>query len=158
MTNRDHELERKRQRQRNRFNRDPEAFRNRQKSYRADNPEYVDKIKIRVRERRLGNPEWYLWDKARSRAKKGQLPFNIEVKDVIIPEVCPILEMPLKVLGLRNGHQCPTIDRVDNSKGYVKGNIVVISYRANSIKRDATLDELEKLVEFYHKLRKERGE
>ncbi len=36
----------------------------------------------------------------------------------------------------------PTIDRLDPSKGYVQGNVVVISNKANRIKSNATSDEV----------------
>ncbi len=49
----------------------------------------------------------------------------------------------------RQGPSSPTIDRIDNTRGYTKDNVLVVSHRANSIKSDATLDELEAIVSFY---------
>ncbi len=49
----------------------------------------------------------------------------------------------------------PTIDRVDNTKGYIPGNVAVISYRANCLKRDSSLDELIKLVDYVKSYKKE---
>lgn len=46
----------------------------------------------------------------------------------------------------------PSLDRIDNRLGYVKGNVIVVSHRANAIKRDATLDELRRIVAFYEPL------
>lgn len=46
----------------------------------------------------------------------------------------------------------PSIDRIDPKRGYVRGNVVVVSMRANSIKREATIDELRKMVAFYESL------
>lgn len=43
----------------------------------------------------------------------------------------------------------PTLDRLDNTKGYVRGNVIVVSYRANRLKSDATIYELRRLAEFY---------
>lgn len=81
---------------------------------------------------------------ARSRAKKRGLPFDITYEDVVVPEFCPILGIPLKEKG-RPGwsDNSPSLDRIIPEKGYVKGNVRVISNRANRIKIDATIEELE---------------
>lgn len=44
----------------------------------------------------------------------------------------------------------PSLDRTDNRKGYVRGNVRVISFRANQIKNDASADELRALAEYVH--------
>jgi hypothetical protein len=44
--------------------------------------------------------------------------------------------------GLLTVIESPTLDRIDNSKGYIVGNVWVISMRANRLKSDATVDEL----------------
>ena len=51
----------------------------------------------------------------------------------------------------------PTLERLDNTKGYVKENICVISHRANKLKGNATLFELKAIAEFTEKMMKERG-
>lgn len=94
----------------------------------------------------------YLWSRAKYRASKSGLDFNIEVEDVVIPTFCPVFGIPLIPFSGRCSPNVPTIDRIDNTQGYVKGNIIVVSFRANSLKRDATLDELSKLVDFYSTL------
>ena len=88
------------------------------------------------------NFEAGMWRAAKRRARIKGLEFNIEVSDIIIPEVCPILEVPL-VLGTKGNYEyTPSLDRIDNSKGYIKGNIMVISKKANSMKNSASLQEL----------------
>jgi hypothetical protein len=42
----------------------------------------------------------------------------------------------------------PTLDRIDNAKGYVKGNVCVISKKANTMKNNATPEEVRKLSEY----------
>lgn len=95
------------------------------------------------------NPEQYLWAKAKNRAKTSGLEFNIEVSDIVIPEFCPVLGLKLEKGEGRQQDNSPTLDRIDSSKGYVKGNIEVISWRANSLKKDATPEELQKLATYY---------
>ena len=51
----------------------------------------------------------------------------------------------------------PSIDRKIPSLGYMKGNIWVISYRANRIKNDATVEELELLAKGMRKVYEESG-
>ena len=85
---------------------------------------------------------------ARARAKKRGIPFDIELGDLNYPDVCPILGIPL-IRRSGSFHQnSPTIDRIDPAKGYTKGNVHVVSFRANRIKWNATLDELRKIVAF----------
>lgn len=95
-----------------------------------------------------------LLNRIRSRAKTRGIPFNLSIRDIHVPDVCPILGLPL-VEKVREGgpSDCsPSLDRIDNSKGYVKGNVIVISQRANTIKGDATIEELQKIAAFYWSL------
>lgn len=91
---------------------------------------------------------------ARNRARMTGLECTITKDDIEIPEICPVLEIPLFArvgAGRSNRDQVensPSLDRIDNSKGYVPGNIAVISMRANMIKNNATLDELKAIVAY----------
>lgn len=77
-----------------------------------------------------------------SRAKAKGLEFNIDESDIVIPEICPILEVPI-IVGTKGDYEYSlSIDRVDNSKGYIKGNVQIISKKANSMKNSANPDEL----------------
>lgn len=96
---------------------------------------------------------------ARARAKKSGLEFSITEADLTIPEFCPVLGTKLTYgLGWGQGQSLTvrdtraSLDRIDNSKGYVPGNIIVVSYRANRIKSDATTTELLKIARFYARL------
>ena len=85
---------------------------------------------------------------AKSRAQRNNLEFDISIDDIIVPEVCPILGIELKKEVSQRGGQSdsPSIDRIDSSKGYVKGNIWVISLKANRCKSDLTLEQLERMA------------
>ena len=74
--------------------------------------------------------------------------FSLTKEDIIIPDVCPVLGIPLQIGSGRPSANSPTLDRRDNSKGYTPENTFVISYRANSIKSDATPEELEKVLSY----------
>ena len=95
---------------------------------------------------RLDNPELYMFIGAKSRAKANNILFNIEVEDVILPDYCPILNIPLIKGAKRATDNSPTLDRLIPSLGYIKGNVNVISNKANRTKNDATLTELKSLV------------
>jgi hypothetical protein len=90
------------------------------------------------------NPERVLYSAAKVRAKKLDLDFDLEKSDIVIPELCPILQVPM----VKGGKYAPSLDRLDNSKGYVKGNVWVISRKANTMKSDATQAELKCFAEW----------
>ena len=83
---------------------------------------------------------------ARQRAKKNNLDFNIGYDDITIPKVCPLLGIPIYVTNNIVGANSPTIDRIICEKGYVKGNVMVISHKANTVKSNLTITELELLI------------
>ena len=96
----------------------------------------------------LENPKKEMFYGAKTRAKGSGLDFNITIDDIVIPDICPIFNIPLfRGKGSSSGNS-PSLDRRDNSKGYVKGNICVISNRANSLKRDTTIEDLEKIIKY----------
>ena len=84
------------------------------------------------------DPRSPMWSRAKYRAKQKGLDFNITKEDIVIPDTCPLLGIPMT---------SPSLDRIDSSKGYTKGNVWVISNRANTLKNDATLSELKLLAE-----------
>jgi hypothetical protein len=93
-----------------------------------------------------------LWRSAKYRAKKRGIEFCIKKRDVYVPDKCPVLGVDLVV---SRGHvkpNSPTIDRIDPQKGYIKGNIIVVSSKANTIKSNATVKELEMVYGFYKNL------
>ena len=94
---------------------------------------------------RQSNREANMLSAAKSRAKKNGLDFNIEIEDIVIPETCPIIGIPLQFTDGKQNEGTPALDRIDNTKGYVKGNVQVISHKANRHKADLTLEQIEAL-------------
>jgi len=91
-------------------------------------------------------PEYQLWLSAKSRSIRDGLPFDLSVFDIKIPEYCSLLGVKLTA-GTRKAHDAsPSLDKIIPELGYVKGNIQVISHRANWIKSNATLDELKTII------------
>lgn len=86
------------------------------------------------------------------RAKRKGIPFNIALDDLEIPDACPVLGIPLKGWGENNvgGYKddSPSIDKFIPELGYVKGNVSIISFKANLLKRDSSLEEIGKLYEW----------
>lgn len=96
------------------------------------------------------NPKKYLLMLAKKRADRDQIEFDISEDDFEIPEYCPILVLKLLPVfsGMEERNEVPTLDRVDNSKGYVKGNVAVISFKANRSKTDMSLHQIENLYNY----------
>lgn len=92
------------------------------------------------------DPRVRMFLNARERSKKKNLDFTITKEDIVIPERCPLLGIKLDT-EVKDRIHSPSLDRIDASKGYIKGNVWVISNRANTLKNDATLQELKTLVE-----------
>jgi len=93
-------------------------------------------------------PERRLLIAARHRAKKHGLPIDITEADIVIPEVCPVLGIPLRFSDdYRNDHS-PSLDKIKPELGYVKGNIAVISWKANRLKSNGTATELRRIAEW----------
>jgi hypothetical protein len=92
-------------------------------------------------------PEYIMWQMAKHRAAAKGLPFNLDVHDVVIPTLCPMLKIPLFQANGVLQDNSPQLDRRNNAKGYVKGNVRVISCKANRSKSDLTLEEMKLMVE-----------
>ena len=99
--------------------------------------------------------EYTLWNAAKQRAKRQGIPFDLsplDLKELGIPEVCPVLGIPINQspgdgTGERTDNS-PSLDKFIPPLGYVKGNVHVISWRANRIKSDGSPEEWEKIAEW----------
>jgi len=101
---------------------------------------------------RRARPTIHMLARVKRRAKERGLAFDLVHADIHIPDTCPVLGIALSVSTGGASDNSPELDRIDNTKGYVKGNVLVVSRRANRIKNDATVQELEKIAAFYRAL------
>lgn len=85
---------------------------------------------------------------ARTRARVHGVPFSITPDNICIPQFCPVLGIPLIVGEGLFTDNSPSLDRFKPSLGYVPGNVYVISYRANRLKSNATIDELQRVLNY----------
>ena len=125
------------------------------REYAKRNPDVGKAATKRWRERNIGTVLYAQRDmlsRAKKRAKTKEYDFNITIEDIQAAWPadgrCPALGIELDLTGQNREHS-PSLDRIDTTKGYIRGNVVVVSYRANSIKQDSDLDELKSLVTFY---------
>jgi hypothetical protein len=122
-----------------------------QKEYRRKNSERLREYnKQYQRDYYKERPEQYLYWQLKTRAKTAGVPFNLTLDDIIIPTHCPILGIP--IFRNKGSHgptgNSPSVDRLVPALGYVKGNVWVISQRANVMKNDASFEELERFADW----------
>ncbi|AUO78181.1 hypothetical protein RSEGYP2_21 [Ralstonia phage RsoP1EGY] len=99
----------------------------------------------RIEDRETNLPKWMLRN-ARNRAKAQGLPFDLEESDIQIPLLCPVLGIPLEVSRGHFTDNSLALDKFIPELGYVKGNVAVISQKANVMKSNATIQEVEALA------------
>lgn len=133
---------------------------NAQRKKKMEDPEYYAQVCAQRKLWRAKDPRYNMWANARNRAKRDGLPFTITKEDIVIPEFCPALGVKLEIAQgerYQTGFNplSPSLDKIVPSKGYVPGNIVVVSMLANSIKRDATIEQLKQVADFYVGLTRE---
>lgn len=92
----------------------------------------------------IGKAQWAdvdirtkILNRIKTRSTKKDREFNLTIDDIIIPEICPVFRVPIKI---------PSVDRIDSTKGYTKDNIRIIENRANVLKNNATIQELELIL------------
>lgn len=102
----------------------------------------IDRKNKKKKHGKSGTVEYHMWKGSQNRAKANNIPFNLDHTDIIVPEICPILEIPIFKGTKKHTPNSPTLDRLIPELGYVKGNVRVISYKANIMKSDATIEEI----------------
>lgn len=92
--------------------------------------------------------ERVLLNTLKARSRKRGLQFNLELSDLVVPKFCPILGIELKKNNKSFCPDSPSVDRIDNTKGYVKGNVAIISNKANKMKSNYSLENFKALVKY----------
>lgn len=116
------------------------------RKYYSENLEYFKEVNKKRDDKR--DPLENIWRAARTRSRKKNLEFDIEFKDLVVPEICPILNIPLFHSKGSLSDNSPSVDRLDNSKGYTKDNIRIISHRANTLKSNMNREQVQKLLDY----------
>lgn len=144
------------------------------REYRKGNEDYLLKRRIKYYEnektnelknriqRKQDNPLkircQYLRAGMRDRARKKNLDYD---KDFFTVEYlmkrleenpnCECCKVPLDI-GFKEDRKfhdnSPSIDRVDSTKGYIKGNVAILCWRCNKHKQDSTSEELRIIADF----------
>lgn len=112
-------------------------------AYRRTNGGWCIACERNQKQRRKRDRAKHLLQQKKAQCKHYGIEFNL--KSVLIPEKCPALGI---ALDWGCSHAKPTLDRVDPQRGYVEGNVQVISARANRIKNNATANELRRIADY----------
>ena len=130
-----------------------------QKENRIKHGAYLENADIRF------HIKFSLLQSLKDRARRRGYESDLEINDMPeIPDVCPVFKIKFQLYRKwssgkgrgkgRNRHDnSPTIDRLNSNLPYLKkykGNLFVISWRANRLKSDGTLSEFKNLVEYMH--------
>ena len=103
----------------------------------------MNKYKKYVEKYHETHPKKIILSCCKQRAKRLGINFDLTEEDIELPEKCLYLDVPLTYIrGKGRQFSNMSIDRIDSSKGYVKGNIQIISDLANRMKQNATPEQL----------------
>ena len=106
-----------------------------------------DKEKKSSSQYRILHQEHCMYVRTKSRAKRLGIDFDLTIDDIKIPRFCPVLGIPL-ISNSKVSNNTPSIDKIIPELGYIKGNISIISLKANRIKSNATSEELRKIAQY----------
>lgn len=98
------------------------------------------------------DPVWSMLRRAKARAKKEGFEFDLTVDDISpLPDKCPVLGLQLRLSEFSQDPCAYSLDRIDNKQGYIRGNVAVMSYRANRLKNDGTAEDHEAIAAWMRK-------
>jgi len=117
------------------------------RKWREKNKERINK---ESQARRLNDCEyWISTALIRRKSSCPDVPFDVTVEDLLpMPLVCPILGIPIYQTPNKTTDNSPSIDKIIVEKGYTKGNTIIVSYLANRLKNDGSLEQFQAIVKF----------
>lgn len=122
------------------------------KEFKKKNPEFYKKVNDKNRSEKFERALLYQY---RSYAKRKGIEFNLTIEDIIIPEKCPLIDEPItRIIGAGKVMYNPSIWLMDETLGYIKGNIMIVSILANSMRSGTSKD---KLILFAKRIKKLYG-
>jgi hypothetical protein len=131
----------------------PERYREQQAAWTNRNRDKINAQHARMYAENADRRLQALVRGAKHRAKILGVSFNLSHREIVWPVVCPVLGIPINY-GIKGGKQewgSPSLDRFDPKGGYTKDNVRVVSWRANFLKCNATVSEMEMLVAYLSK-------
>lgn len=124
-----------------------ELERARRAACKAEDPSGVSrKEHERYWQKKKRDPIGYLLARLKNQAKTKGVPFDLSREDIFLPEHCPILGVKLSPIVSARSENSPEVDRVIPALGYVRGNVAVISARANRMKDNGSAQEHERIA------------
>lgn len=127
------------------YEKNKQSIRVRQKDYYEEN---ARKVMDQQREALKDNPAKGLLKLAKQRSKKSGIEVAITEAEIIIPEFCPILGVRLEFGKMADRGNSPSLDRIDSTKGYIPGNVAVISWAANRLKSNGTAEQHRRIADW----------
>ena len=118
---------------------------------------HAEKEKARRKSDWKYKPALHMLNNSKQRAKRNGIEHNLTISDIIIPDYCPVLGIKLETGDRREKENSPSIDRINNDKGYINDNIMIMSNRANMLKKDATIEELIMIGNFYREFKENQN-
>lgn len=141
------------------YHKDPRAQLEKHNKWADKNKDHLSQYK-RERQIKKGNenPIKLIYENIRHSAKRRKIYFNLSEDDIkkAFTTICPVFNIPLQFNTKEKKDNSFSVDRIDNDKGYISGNIIIISWKANRLKYTSSLEDLEKMVTFLKYL-KEQG-
>ena len=107
-----------------------------------------EKLNKQTKEWHKNNKQRGMLKAAKTRSKALGIPFNLSIEDIAIPDACPIFGISLFFTDGGRTDNTPSLDKIKPELGYVKGNVRVVSWRANRLKCDGSLEEFESIVRY----------